>query len=75
MSNIKENDDDDDYVPFIGKTIKIDDGNNSKDLIIPKDFAKELDIENSKVSMTVLDDCDGDKHLLVTKFHKEIVIK
>jgi hypothetical protein len=75
MSNIKENDDDDDYVPLIGKTIKIDDHNYSTTLIIPPKFAKALGIENSKVSMAVLEDCDGDKHLLVTKYHREIILE
>jgi hypothetical protein len=75
MGNIEENGVNGDRIPMIGKTVKIEDVNNSTALIIPKEFAKALGIENSRVSMTVLDDCDGDKHLLVTKFHKEIVIE
>lgn len=31
-------------------------------------------LENSKVSMSILKDFGGIKHLVVTKFHKEIVI-
>ncbi len=72
MGNVVENERHD--TRLIGKTIR-DTDNNSTALIIPKEFAKEMGIENSKVSMTVLSDCDGDKHLLVTKFCKEIVIE
>jgi hypothetical protein len=60
-------------VESIGKTIR-DKDNNYKALIISKEFAKALGIENSKVSMTLLNDIGGNKHLLVTKFQKEIVI-
>jgi hypothetical protein len=73
MSNIEEYDVDDVSVALIGKTLMNDD-DNSTSLVIPKEFAKELGIENAKVSMCLLDDCDGDKHLLVTKYHREIVI-
>ena len=72
MSNIKENDGD--SVLMIGKTNKNDDDNTTY-LVIPNEFAKALDIENSRVSMSLLDDCDGDRHLLVTKYNKEIVIE
>ncbi len=74
MDNIEENDNEIDSVIFIGKTIKINDDNYSTSLIIPKEISEELDIENSKVLMSVLEDCDGDKHLLVTKYHREIII-
>lgn len=61
-------------VPIIGKTIRdINDGNSTA-LIIPKEFAKELQIENSKVSMSLIKDLDGNKHLLVSKAYIEIVI-
>jgi hypothetical protein len=73
MSNAEESDIDE-GIPLIGKTIKIDDENISTALIIPKEFAKELGIENSKVSMSLLDDFSGNRHLLVTKYHDEIVI-
>jgi hypothetical protein len=56
MDNIKDNDINVGYVPIIGKTIKIDDDNKSTALVIPKEFAMELEIENSKVSMFLLDD-------------------
>jgi hypothetical protein len=59
---------------LIGKTIKIDDGNNSTALIIPKEFAKALGIENSKVSMSLLDDFSGNRCLIVSKHYNEIVI-
>jgi len=58
---------------LIGRTITNDE-NNSTILIIPNEFAKALGIENSKVKMSLLYNFDGGKHLLVTKFHKEIVI-
>ncbi len=38
-------------------------------------FMGKMDIENSKVSMSLLDDFDGNKHLLVSKFHREITIE
>jgi hypothetical protein len=46
---------------------------NSLTLTIPKEFAKGLDIENSKVSMSFLDDIIGNRYLVVTKYYKEIV--
>lgn len=62
------------YAPIIGKTIQdINDGNSTA-LVIPEEFAKELNIENSKVSMTLIKDLDGNKHLLVSKAYIEIVI-
>ena len=71
MGNMKENDVA--RVKLIGKTIRdVDD--NSTALIIPREFAKEMDIENSKVSISLLDDCDGNKYLIVTKYYDEIVI-
>ena len=61
--------------PIIGKTIQdINDGNSTA-LVIPKEFARELNIENAKVSMSLIKDLDGNKHLLVSKAHIEIVIK
>jgi len=56
------------------KTIKdVDD--NSTALIIPKEFARELQIENSRVSMSLIKDLDGNKHLLVSKAYMEIVLE
>ncbi len=60
--------------PITGKTIRdIDDGNSTA-LVIPKEFAKELQIENSKVSMSLIKDVEGNKHLLVSKSYIEIVL-
>ena len=72
MSNTKENYGDN--VKLIGKTIR-DDDSNSTALIIPKEFAKALDIENSKVSILLLNDFSGNRHLVVSKYHHEIVIE
>lgn len=61
--------------PIIGKTIQdISDGNSTA-LVIPKEFAKELQIENSKVSMSLIKDLDGNKHLLISKAYMEIVLE
>ncbi|HEX5187604.1 MAG TPA: hypothetical protein VFV86_12010 [Nitrososphaeraceae archaeon] len=43
-------------------------------MTVPKEFAKELDIENCKVSMTLLRDFNGRKHLLVSKYYREITM-
>ena len=60
--------------PIISKTIQdIIDGNSTA-LVIPREFAKELQIENSKVSMSLIKDLDGNKHLLVSKAYVEIVL-
>lgn len=72
MGNTEENDYGD-SVMSIGKTIR-DNDNNSTALIIPNEFAKSLDIENSKVLMSMLNDFDGNRHLLISKYYKEIVI-
>lgn len=72
MGNIIENDSN--GTRLIGKTI-IDNDNNSIALIIPSEFAKELGIESSMVSMSLLKDFDGNKHLLVSKYHREITIE
>ncbi len=68
MSNIEH-----DGVTLTGRTYRNDD-NDSTVLFIPKDLAKVLGIENSNVSMSLLYDFGGNKHLVVTKFHKETVI-
>ena len=60
---------------IIGKTIQdIYDGNSTA-LVIPKVFAKELQIENSRVSMSLIKDLDGSKHLLISKASMEIVLE
>lgn len=71
MGNTKEN-----YgsnVRLIGKTIR-DIDSNSTVLIIPSEFAKALGIENSRVLILLLDSFDGNRHLVVSKYHMEIVI-
>ena len=47
---------------------------NSTTLTIPLELAKELNIENSKVTIYLLYDYEGSKHFLMSKFHREIVI-
>ncbi|MBA3750596.1 MAG: hypothetical protein H0X03_06865 [Nitrosopumilus sp.] len=69
MGNIENAED----VPVLGNTV-MDKGNNSTTLIIPKEFVKELDIESSKVSMSLLVGFNGNRHLVVTKYHNEVVI-
>lgn len=60
--------------PVMGKTIReINDGSSTA-LVIPKEFARELQIENSKVSMSLIKDLNGIKHLLVSKAYLEILI-
>lgn len=71
MSNIEN--DDDNNVTFIGRT-QPNKNDNSTSLIIPLESAKELDIENSKVLMSLLYDYEGNKHLLISKFHREIIM-
>ncbi len=61
--------------PIIGKTIQDINEGNSTALIIPKEFARELQIENSKVSMSLIKDLDGNKHILVSKAYVEIVLE
>lgn len=61
--------------PVMGKTIQdINDGNTTA-LVIPKEFVRELNIRNSKVSMTLIRDLDGNKYLLVSKAYVEIVLE
>ena len=61
-------------VPF-GRTHESNTDFNSTTLTLPTKLAKELDIENCKVSMTLLRDFNGHKHLLVSKYHREIIIE
>lgn len=53
--------------PILCKTIQDINGCNTTALVIPQEFAKELNIQNSKVSMSLIKDLDGNKHLLVSK--------
>ncbi len=69
VSNIEDNCSSN--VTVIGRTYG---GDESTILLIPTELAKNLQIESSKVSLSLLNDLDGNKHLLVTKFQKEIVI-
>ena len=64
MSNIEN--DDDNNVTFNGRT-QPNENDNSTSLIIPLELAKELDIENSKVLISLLYDYEGNKHLLDIK--------
>ena len=57
-----------------GRTYSSNSDNNTTTLSIPKEFAKELDIENCKVSLTVLRDFNCRKHLLISKYYREITI-
>jgi hypothetical protein len=61
--------------PILGKTIQDINEGNSTALVIPKEFAKELKIENSKVSISLIKDVNGNKHLLVSKAYLELVIE
>jgi hypothetical protein len=76
MSNVKRNG----SVILYGRTYRSDsdddndDGGDAITLTIPKEIAKELDIENCKVSITVLQNFNGRKHLLVSKYYNEIVV-
>ena len=64
---------DDSDATFIGRTLQ-DANNTSTSLTISLELVKELDIENSKVSLSLLYDYEGSKHLLISKFHIEILI-
>lgn len=61
--------------PILGKTIQDINDSNATALIIPKEFARELQIENSKVSLSLIKDLDGNKHLLISKAYMEIVLE
>jgi hypothetical protein len=56
------------------RTYGSDSDDNITILTMPKEFAKELDIENCKVSMSILRDFRGHKHLLISKYHREIMV-
>ena len=56
--------------PIVGKTIRdINDGNSTA-LVIPKEFARELQIENYRVSMSIIVDPEDNGHLLVSEFQR-----
>ena len=56
--------------PIVGKTIRdINDG-NSIALVIPKEFARELQIENYRVSKSIIVDPEDNGHLLVSEFQR-----
>ena len=71
MSDIENADDN--SITFIGRTQQ-NENDNSTSLVIPLELAKELDIENSKISIFLLYDYEGSKHLIISKFHREILI-
>ena len=71
MSNIENTDDTDST--FIGRTHK-NENDISTSLTIPLELARELDIENSRVSMSLIHDYEGNKNLLISKFYREIVL-
>ncbi len=61
--------------PIIGKTIQdINDGNSTA-LVLPNEFVKELKIENSRVAISLIKDLDENKHILISKLHREILIE
>ena len=64
---------DDDTATFIGRTLQ-NENDNSTGLIIPLELSKELYIENSKVLISILCDYEGNKYLLISKFHREVLI-
>ncbi len=70
MSNIEDNCSIN--VTVIGRTCRDD---KSTLLVIPTELARDLQIENSKVTMSLLDDFGGNKHLVVTKYYEKIVIE
>ena len=56
--------------PIVGKTTQdINDGNSTA-LVIRKEFARELQIENYRVSMSILVDPEDNGHLLVSGFQR-----
>ncbi len=63
----------DDGATLIGRTYRNDD--TSTILIIPTELDKHLQIENSKVDISLFDDFGGNRYLVVSKFHREITIE
>jgi hypothetical protein len=64
---------DDVTATFIERTLQ-NENDNSTSLTIPIELSKELDIENSKVLISLIYDYEGNKHLLISKYHREILI-
>jgi hypothetical protein len=60
MGNIEKNS----HITLTGRTYRDDD--ESTLYVIPADLAKSLQIENSKVSMSPLDDFRGNRLLVVS---------
>ena len=67
MRNIEHND----SVTLIGKTNRNED--NSISVTIPKESANELDL-GSKVMISLLENSDGDRCLLISRLYREITI-
>ena len=57
-------------VNVIGKTNRNDD--NSETMVIPKQFTQKLGFENSKVTVTLVENYYGDKCLVVAKLFEVI---
>jgi hypothetical protein len=56
--------------PIVDKIIRdINDGTSTA-LVIPKEFARELQIENYRVSMSIIVDPEDNGHLLVSEFQR-----
>jgi antitoxin component of MazEF toxin-antitoxin module len=56
--------------PIVGKTILDINYGNSTAMVIPKEFARELQIENYRVSMSIIVDPEDNGHLLVSEFQR-----
>ncbi len=57
---------------LVGRTYSNDE--ESTLTTVPKELARNLQIENSKVSMSPMKDFDGNKHLGASKYYNEIVL-
>lgn len=68
MGNIEYNDD---GAAIIGRTYRNDE--NSISITIPKEAANGLDL-GSKVMISLLENRDGDRSLLISRLYREIII-
>ena len=64
IDNIDEN------VILTGRIFRNEEDNDSTNPIISKEFAKELQIENYRVSMSIIVDPKDNGHLLVSEFQR-----
>jgi hypothetical protein len=60
-----------DIVTLVGKTYRNDD--NSISLTIPKEITNKLDLD-SKVMVSLLENSDGGRCLLISRLYREITI-